>query len=179
MTGRAPTAGDRIGFDGHDATANGSPTPAIAPVPPPPAVAAGPPSNPSGKVGAMAHARFESLGVHLPDTVTSTEELLRRMHRPPRFDLEELTGIKNRRTHDTRPDSYEDSFVLATKAASRCLHRSRYRADELEVLICASVTRLKDGNRSTSNRRSPRCSRAPSARTRPSTSTCPTRAPGC
>lgn len=95
----------------------------------------------------MIHARFESLGVHLPDTVTSTGDLVNRMRKPPEFDLETLTGVRNRRTHDTRPDSYEDSFVLATKAAAECLARSRYRAADLDVVISASITRVKDRSR--------------------------------
>lgn len=95
----------------------------------------------------MAQARFESLGAYLPSTVTSTPELVARMNTVPPFDLEQLTGIRNRRVHDKRPESYEDSFVMAMRAAQDCLSRSRYRADELDIVISSSITRFKGADR--------------------------------
>lgn len=92
----------------------------------------------------MKHARFESIGAHMPSTVVSTPELVDQLRNEPEFDLEAISGIRNRRVHDTRPDSYEDSYVLAVLAARDCLARSRYRADELDVVISASITRFKE-----------------------------------
>jgi 3-oxoacyl-[acyl-carrier-protein] synthase III len=95
----------------------------------------------------MTHTRFESIGAYLPSTVVSTSELIGRMTYQPPFDLEEITGIANRRVHDKRPDTYEDSFILALRAAEDCLSRSRYDAGDLDVIISASITRFKDGER--------------------------------
>ncbi|MBH0774783.1 3-oxoacyl-ACP synthase III family protein [Nocardia bovistercoris] len=95
----------------------------------------------------MSHSRFESIGAYLPSTVVTTKELLSRLAQAPSFDLEKITGVVERRVHDTRPDSYEDSFVLAVNAARDCLSRSRYDAGDLDVIISASITRSKHGTR--------------------------------
>ncbi|MET8778125.1 3-oxoacyl-[acyl-carrier-protein] synthase III C-terminal domain-containing protein [Nocardia sp. NPDC004654] len=95
----------------------------------------------------MSHSRFESIGAYLPSKIVTTEELIGRLKVPPLFDLERITGIKERRVHDTRPESYEDSFALAIKAAEDCLSRSRYSAADLDVIISSSITRSKHGTR--------------------------------
>jgi len=95
----------------------------------------------------MTHTRFESLGAYLPSTVTSTRELVGQMRNAPPFDLEDITGIRNRRVHDKRPDSYEDSFVLALRAAEDALSRSAYAAADLDVVISASITRFRGPDR--------------------------------
>ncbi|ASF09004.1 putative 3-oxoacyl-[acyl-carrier-protein] synthase III [Nocardia brasiliensis NBRC 14402] len=95
----------------------------------------------------MPHSRFESLGAYLPDKRVTTTELLSRLKTPPAFDLEKVTGIAERRVHDTSPDSYEDSCALAVKAADDCLSRSRYAADELDVVISTSITRSRHATR--------------------------------
>lgn len=41
--------------------------------------------------------RFESLGCYMPAKVVTSKELMARMAIRPRFDLEDITGIKNRR----------------------------------------------------------------------------------
>jgi 3-oxoacyl-[acyl-carrier-protein] synthase-3 len=89
----------------------------------------------------MPHSRFESIGAYVPSTVVSTQELVAQMTNPPPFDLEEITGIRNRRVHGEG----EDSFVLALEAAEDCLARSRYTPETLDVVISASITRFKDG----------------------------------
>ncbi|RZU54219.1 3-oxoacyl-[acyl-carrier-protein] synthase-3 [Krasilnikovia cinnamomea] len=89
----------------------------------------------------MTHTRFESIGAYLPSTVVTTRELVAQMSYQPPFDLEQITGIAERRVHDKRPDSLEDSFVLARRAAQDCLSRSRYAAADLDVVISASITR--------------------------------------
>ena len=94
----------------------------------------------------MRHARFESIGAYLPASVVSTQALVGRMANPPAFDLERITGIRNRRVGDSSPESYEDSFVLALAAARDCLSRSRYAPGTLDVVISASITRTKDTN---------------------------------
>ncbi len=94
----------------------------------------------------VTHTRFESIGAYLPSTVVSTRDLVAQMSYRPPFDLQEITGIAERRVHDKRPDSFEDSFVLARRAAEDCLSRSRYDAEDLDVVISTSITRFKDGD---------------------------------
>ncbi|MEV6558942.1 3-oxoacyl-[acyl-carrier-protein] synthase III C-terminal domain-containing protein [Nocardia sp. NPDC051756] len=95
----------------------------------------------------MSHSRFESIGAYLPSNIVTTQELLSRLKEPPSFDLEKITGVKERRVHDTNPDSYEDSFAIAMKAAEDCLSRSRYDAGELDVIISTSITRSNHATR--------------------------------
>ena len=90
----------------------------------------------------MIKAQFESMGVYLPERVVSTQELIDRMPNKPLFDLESLTGIKNRRW---RSDS-EDSYTIALEAAKACLKKSRYEANDLDVIICSSISHFKDGS---------------------------------
>ena len=61
----------------------------------------------------MIKGQFESLGVYFPDRVVSTQELIDQMPSKPFFDLESLTGVKNRRW---RSDS-QDSYTMAMAAA--------------------------------------------------------------
>ncbi|MFB7873902.1 MULTISPECIES: 3-oxoacyl-ACP synthase III family protein [unclassified Nocardia] len=95
----------------------------------------------------MSHSRFESIGAYLPSNIVSTEELISRLSVPPSFDLEKITGIKERRVRDTSPENQEDSFALAIAAAQDCLSRSRYAPGELEVIISCSITRSDEGTR--------------------------------
>ncbi|MEU6558705.1 3-oxoacyl-ACP synthase III family protein [Nocardia nova] len=95
----------------------------------------------------MPHSRFESLGAYLPEKRVTTDELIGRLAVPPAFDLEKITGVRERRVHDTRPESYEDSFTLASKALDDCLSRSQYSVSEIEVIISTSITRSKNATR--------------------------------
>lgn len=90
----------------------------------------------SGVAGAAGKIRIESLGVHLPETVLATEELMRRCARRPRLDLEAITGIRERRVA-----SGEHALDLAVRAAERALALSRYGAGELEAVVCTSISK--------------------------------------
>jgi len=84
-------------------------------------------------------SRIESIGLYLPETVVSTEELVSRMDTKPIFDLEKITGIKNRRF---RSDSKgEDTSTLALNAARDCLERSGYDAADMDIIINASISK--------------------------------------
>ncbi|MEU6829603.1 3-oxoacyl-[acyl-carrier-protein] synthase III C-terminal domain-containing protein [Nocardia beijingensis] len=91
----------------------------------------------------MLRTRFESIGAYTPATVRSTEDLIAELAVPRSLDLERITGIKNRRVYDSDPDRYESSFELALHAIEDCLWHSGYRADELDVVISASITRTR------------------------------------
>jgi 3-oxoacyl-[acyl-carrier-protein] synthase-3 len=84
---------------------------------------------------------IESIGVKMPVKRLTTSELLNKIKTPciNKFGL--LTGIRERKVCS----SGEDSFSLAVDAAKDCLSYSRYRADELDMIINCSITKYKDG----------------------------------
>lgn len=92
----------------------------------------GPPSSCAGHV-----ARFESIGVKLPERRLTTGELMASTRHHTNVDLERLTGIRERRVCSEG----EDSFTLAVDAARDCLSRSRHAAADLDMVICTSITR--------------------------------------
>jgi len=94
-------------------------------------------------VNTCIKTQFESLGVYLPERVVSTRELLDRLADKSFFKLLfKFTGIRERRWRAAN----EDSFTLALAAARDCLKKSRYRPEDLDILICSSITRFKDGS---------------------------------
>jgi 3-oxoacyl-[acyl-carrier-protein] synthase III len=80
--------------------------------------------------------RIESLGVHLPERSMTTEELMRACRRRPRVDLERITGI-----HERRVAEGEFALDLAVQAARKALALSRYSAEDLDLLICTSISK--------------------------------------
>lgn len=86
-------------------------------------------------------SRFESIGVKIPATRLTTGEIMAGVKMWGRIDLEDLTGIAARRVCTGK----EDSYVLSISAARDCLRYSRYQPDELEMIICCSITRYQDG----------------------------------
>ena len=88
-------------------------------------------------------SRFESLGLKLPERRLTTRELLESAAHHPHIDLEELTGIRERRVCSDG----EDSFTLAVAAARDCLARSRHQPEDIELLISASISKYKGGLR--------------------------------
>lgn len=88
-------------------------------------------------------SRIESLGVYLPEKVLSTEELISRCRKRPRWDLEKLTGVRERRVVG------KDEFALdlAVKAAEKALAMSRHKAGDIGLIISCSISRLCDRER--------------------------------
>ena len=80
--------------------------------------------------------RIESLGVYLPEKILTMEELLSSCRRRPRWDLEKITGI-----HERRVAVGEYAVDLAIKAARQALAMSRYKAEELDIIICTSISK--------------------------------------
>jgi len=80
--------------------------------------------------------RIESLGAYLPEKVLTMEELLASCRRRPPWDLERITGIRERRVAVG-----EYAVDLAVQAARRALALSRYRASDLDVVVCASISK--------------------------------------
>lgn len=93
----------------------------------------------------MQHASrsmITSIGVYLPPKVVTTEEVLQGCVNEVRFPLEEFTGIHSRRmAGDT-----EFSIDLARRAVADCLARSTRRPADVDLLICANISRY-DGPR--------------------------------
>jgi 3-oxoacyl-[acyl-carrier-protein] synthase-3 len=83
-----------------------------------------------------ARIKLESLGIHLPEKTITMEELLQACRHRPHIDLERITGMRERRM---AVDEYASD--LAVKAAARALEMSRYRAEELDVVICTSISK--------------------------------------
>jgi 3-oxoacyl-[acyl-carrier-protein] synthase-3 len=79
--------------------------------------------------------------VKLPERRLTTGDLIASLRHHTHIDLERLTGIRERRVCSDG----EDSFTLATDAARDCLARSAHRAADLEMVICASITRYVGG----------------------------------
>jgi 3-oxoacyl-[acyl-carrier-protein] synthase-3 len=96
-----------------------------------------------GSIPDAAHhtARFDSIGLKLPERRLTTRALMESTRHHTTIDLERLTGIRERRVCSEG----EDSLTLAVDAARDCLSRSRHAPADLEMLICASITRYVDG----------------------------------
>jgi 3-oxoacyl-[acyl-carrier-protein] synthase-3 len=86
-------------------------------------------------------SRFESLGLRLPERRRTTRELLDSCRHRHRVDLERLTGIREHRVCGEG----EDSYSLAVDAAWDCLSHSRYKPEEVEMLISCSITTYQGG----------------------------------
>ncbi len=87
-------------------------------------------------MSAAGKIRIESLGAYLPEKVLTMEDLLASCRRRPPWDLERITGIRERRVAVG-----EYAVDLAVLAARRALELSRYQAAELDVVICASISK--------------------------------------
>lgn len=86
----------------------------------------------------MTHPKIkiESLGVYLPEKTLTTEALMAACRRRPRVDIERITGITERRVADG-----EYAGDLAVNAARRALAMSTYRAEDLDAIICTSISK--------------------------------------
>jgi len=80
---------------------------------------------------------IESLGVYIPEGRLSTKELLEGCKNRPDLDLEGITGIKE------RPVVGENEYVLdlSRKAVSKCFEVSRYSPEDMDMVICANISR--------------------------------------
>ena len=84
------------------------------------------------------HGRMliESLGVYLPHKVVSTEEILAGCRVPLRFPLERITGIQYRHVAGDN----EFSVDLARHAILDCLSRSRYKPEEIDLVVSCDTS---------------------------------------
>ena len=101
----------------------------------------GPDSPMAAETIPPCHLRIESLGVYLPEKTLTMEALLASCRRRPRWDLERITGI-----HERRVAVGEYAVDLGIKAAGQALAMSRYKAAELDVIICTSISKYNREN---------------------------------
>ena len=80
--------------------------------------------------------KIESLGIYLPETVLTTSDLISQCKQPPSLDLEKITGIRERRMAVG-----EYAVDLAVKAAENALKMSKYSAEDLDMIICTSISK--------------------------------------
>jgi amino acid adenylation domain-containing protein len=87
--------------------------------------------------GDRASVIVESIGAYLPDKVVSTQEILQGCTANVRFPIEKMTGIQTRRM------AGEEEFAIdmAIRAAEDALSRSKFRPEEIELLICCNISR--------------------------------------
>jgi 3-oxoacyl-[acyl-carrier-protein] synthase III len=88
---------------------------------------------------------IESLGVYLPPKVVSTAEVLQGCKKPVAFPLEKMTGIRSRRM----AGETEFSIDLARQAITDCLLRSKYKPEDIDLLICCNISRVDGPNNRT------------------------------
>ncbi|NIO82505.1 MAG: 3-oxoacyl-ACP synthase [Candidatus Aminicenantes bacterium] len=80
---------------------------------------------------------IESFGVYLPPKSVSTKEVLKGCKKKVLLPLERLTGIKSRRM----AGETEFSIDLAKKAIEECLAYSKYKPENVDMLICCNISR--------------------------------------
>jgi amino acid adenylation domain-containing protein len=80
---------------------------------------------------------MESIGTYLPAAMMSTDAVLAGCVNPIGIPLERLTGIKHRRV----AGDGEFSIDLARHAATDCLARSSYGADDIDLIISCNISR--------------------------------------
>lgn len=80
---------------------------------------------------------IESIGTYLPPDTLSTGEVVEGCRKPLDFPLQKMTGIVSRHVAGRE----EFSIDLARRAAIACLEQSRFRAEELDLLIACNISR--------------------------------------
>jgi amino acid adenylation domain-containing protein len=86
---------------------------------------------------ATGNTIIESIGVYLPPKVVTTKEVLQNCNQPINFPLEQFTGIHSRRM----AGETEFAIDLAKKAVANCLANSRYKPEDIDLLICSNISR--------------------------------------
>ncbi len=85
--------------------------------------------------------RIESIGNALPEKRLTTKDLMASCRHKIKVDMEELTGIHERRVCSEG----EDSLTLARDAALDCLKFSSYKPKDLGLIINCSISKFDKG----------------------------------
>jgi 3-oxoacyl-[acyl-carrier-protein] synthase III len=86
-------------------------------------------------------SKIESIGIKLPEKIVSTAEIIHKLKLSKPVQLERLTGISNRHICSEN----EDSLTLAVEATLDCLKYSAYKAEDIEMIICCSISKYVNG----------------------------------
>ena len=86
-------------------------------------------------------SKIESIGIKLPEKIVSTAEIMSSLKFSKPVQLERLTGIANRHVCSEK----EDSLTLAVDAALDCLKYSAYKSEDIEMIICCSISKYING----------------------------------
>ena len=98
----------------------------------------------AGSPGAGSYtSRFAAIGAWVPERRLSTDELMASTKHETDIELEQLTGIRERRI----VSEGEDSYTLALAAARDALARADCAAEDLDTLIVSSISRHVGGLR--------------------------------
>ncbi|WP_228853303.1 3-oxoacyl-[acyl-carrier-protein] synthase III C-terminal domain-containing protein [Aegicerativicinus sediminis] len=81
---------------------------------------------------------IESLGSYLPPNFLSTKEVLEGCNASIRFPLEKITGIKSRHVAGKE----EFSIDLSIQAINDCLEKSKYKASDIDLVVCCNISRI-------------------------------------
>ena len=95
-----------------------------------------------GSPGAYT-SRFAAIGASIPQRRLSTDELMASTKYQTDIDLEQLTGVRERRI----VGAGEDSYTLALGAARDALAHADCAAADLDMLIVSSISRHVGGLR--------------------------------
>ena len=89
-----------------------------------------------------ANVVIESIGVYLPPTSVSTDEVVAGCKNRIDFPLEDMTGIKSRRV------SAKNEFTsdIAFAAVKECLENSQYGPEEIDLVVCCHIGRDEQPN---------------------------------
>jgi 3-oxoacyl-[acyl-carrier-protein] synthase-3 len=86
-------------------------------------------------------SRIECIGNALPEKRLTTKDLMASCRHKVNLDLEELTGIHERRVCSKD----ENSFTLARDAAFDCLKYSHHKPEDLGLIINCSISKFDKG----------------------------------
>ena len=100
------------------------------------------PEDKQGGEQATLHGYIESYGTFLPPQTVSSRQTVKAVKKVRFIPLRYATGIKKRHASDQY-----GSLELSSKAIEKCLARSSYRPDEIDLVICCNICKCEKGGR--------------------------------
>ena len=84
----------------------------------------------------MAYSRITGVGYYVPDNIVSNNDLTKWMDTSDEW-IQERTGIKERRYFEYGKDT---NYSMATAASRQALERAGLTADDIDVIVYATIT---------------------------------------
>ena len=91
---------------------------------------------------ATPHGYIESYGTFLPPHTVSSRQTVKAVKQVRFIPLRYATGIRKRRASDDY-----GSLDLSYKAIEKCLARSSYRPEEIDLIVCCNICKCEKGGR--------------------------------